>query len=138
MLPKHRENTLKIFGFAMNAKASMETHLSCVKSQIGFELSKLRPYLHLMNTKDRKIILNTKLRSIIDYGLPLFMGETEAVKSKIEGAYMLVNRIIHGQNKFMTSKTKICCEIKADLPKMWMKKRSHQLRLHHILVLVRL
>ena len=118
------EGTLKVLGFTLNAKANMENHISKVKSRIGLELSKLKPYLHLMEVKDRKTILNAKLRSIIDYALPLFMGEPESIKAKVESTYMLVNRLIHGKCGYMDAKTKICKDIKVDLPKMWMRKTA--------------
>ena len=118
------EGTLKILGFTLNAKENMENHLSKVKSRIGLELSKLKLYLSLMETKDRKTILNAKLRSIIDYALPLFMGESEAIKAKVESTYMLVNRLIHGKCGYMTAKTKICKDIKSDMPNMWMRKTA--------------
>ena len=78
--------------------------------------SKLKPYLNTMNMKDRKKIVNSKLKSILDYGLPLFMGENAQVRAKLEAAYMLINRVIHGGYTFRVNKTTICDEIKTDMP----------------------
>ena len=61
-----------------------------------------------MNSKGKKIILNAQLRSILDYGLPPYMGENEGMKSKLESTYMLINRIIHGGYTFKVSSKKIC------------------------------
>ena len=70
---------MKILGFTMNARGNMESHLAKVKSKIGMELTKLKPQLKYMTLDDRKMILNAKLKSIMDYGMPLLMGENESV-----------------------------------------------------------
>ena len=114
--PITAKSSMKILGFKLNARASSESHLSKVKSKIGMELAKLKPMLKFMTLNDRKVILNSKLRSIIDYGLPLFMGKNEAVITKVEATYMSINRIIHGGLMLMTNKEKNCKSIKVDLP----------------------
>ena len=49
------QTNMKILGFTINARASMDTHLSRVKSKIGMELSKLKPYLTAINPEDRTL-----------------------------------------------------------------------------------
>ena len=93
-----------------------------MKSKMGIELSKLKPFLNLMSQSDRKIILNSKLWSILDYGLPLYMGESLQVREKLEAAFMTVNRLIKGGWNFKVSKVKICAEIKVDMPNQHMHK----------------
>ena len=90
------KTSMKILGITLNAKCSLETHLSCVKSKICMELAKLKPHLSLMCLKDRKVIINSKLKSILDYGIQLFQGESESILQKIESTYMTTNRIIQG------------------------------------------
>ena len=77
-----------------------------------------------MEKNDKKIILNSKLRSILDYGLPLYMGENENTKSRLEAAYMLVNKIIHGGYTFKINNKKICSEAKVEMPRMHMSKTA--------------
>ena len=60
----------------------------------------MKPYLSCMNPFDRKLIFNAKLKSTLDYGLPLYMGGTEATRNKLEAAYMTINWIIHGGYSF--------------------------------------
>ena len=107
---------MKILGVTLNARTSMDLHLSRMKAKVGHELSKIKPYLSSMNNADQKIIVNAKLKSILDYGLPLFMGKNSQVRSKLEAAYMLVNRITHGGYTFKVNKNSICETIKSDLP----------------------
>ena len=89
-------NNMKSLGFTLNARGTMDTHLSKMKARIGLEYSKLKPYLPHMSLDDRKIIVYSKMRSILDYGLPLYLGETEGLRRKLQAAYMTLNRIIHG------------------------------------------
>ena len=69
-----------------------------------------------MNMDDRKIIVNAKMRSIIDYGLPLFKGENQEIRDKVESTYMTLKRIIHGGLTFRVRKTEICQKIKEETP----------------------
>merc|ERR1711954_502434 len=89
------QNTMKSLGFTLNSRCTLDSHLSSMRSRIGLEYSKLKPYLNLMSQNDRKLIVNSKLRSILDYGIPLYMGETEALRNELEACYMTLNRIIH-------------------------------------------
>ena len=89
------ENTMKILGFTMNTRGNMESHLAKVKSKIGMELSKIKPQLMYMTLDDRKVISNVKLKSIVDYGMPLMIGENKSVLHKVESTYMY---IVHQSN----------------------------------------
>merc|ERR1711954_465544 len=60
------QNSMKILGLTLNARGEMDTHLSKIKSRIGMEYHKIKPYLKWMNLKDRKTIVNSKMRSIVD------------------------------------------------------------------------
>ena len=71
------KTSMKLLGFMINSWMSIDTHLSRMKARIGMEYVKLKLYLHYINMTDRKVIINLKLRSILDYGLPLYMGEHE-------------------------------------------------------------
>ena len=53
---------MKILGVTLNARASMDMHTSRMKSKIGLELSKVKPYLTSMRPAVRKLILNSKLK----------------------------------------------------------------------------
>ena len=75
-----------------------------------------------MRPQDRKLILNSKLKSILDYALPLYMGECELSKSRLESVYMHINRLIRGGYTYRVNKSKICNQIKVDLPRMAMAK----------------
>ena len=43
------KSSMKILGFMMNSRMSMDNHLSKMKSKMGIELSKLKPFLNLMS-----------------------------------------------------------------------------------------
>ena len=77
-----------------------------------------------MSIPHRKIILEAKLRSLVDYGLPIFLGENQQVRDKLEATYMSVNRLIRGGVTFKVNNTKICKEIKSEMPAQHMKKTA--------------
>ena len=83
-------------------------------------------YMHKEHffSKAEKVVINSKLRSILDYGLPLYMGEPEQVKQRLEAAYMMVNRIIQGGLNFKVNKVKIGEEIKVNLPHQHIHKTA--------------
>ena len=77
-----------------------------------------------MKLNDRRIIVNSKMRSIVDYALPLYMGETQVLRSKLESTYMTLKRIIHGGLTFTVSKVNICKQIKEELPEKHINKTA--------------
>ena len=102
----------------------MDSHLSRIRSRIGMEFSKIKPLVSQMSVPHRKIILESKLRSHIDYGLPIFLGENQQLKDKLETTYMSVNKLIRGGVTYKVNNTKICKEIKSELPAQHMKKTA--------------
>ena len=96
------------------------------------DYSKLKQSPNLLTQQDKKIILSSKIKSRIHYGLPLYLGENESVLQKIESTYMFINRIILGGYNWRTNKTKVCNEIKVDLPRQSMCKASVRFMHKHI------
>ena len=47
--PIKAKSSMKILGFTLNSRCSMDSHLSMMKSRVGMELSKIKPYLPHMN-----------------------------------------------------------------------------------------
>ena len=115
---------MKILGVTLNCRASLDTNTSRMKSRIGLELNKLKPYLSSLRPVDRKIILNCKLTSILDYALPLYLGETEATMNRFEAAYMSIYRRIRGGYTFRVNRKTICKDINTDLPRMHIAKKA--------------
>ena len=56
-----------------------------------------------MGINKRKVIINAKVKSMIDYGVPLFLGESQSTIQKVEAIYMTINRIIQGGLNFRTN-----------------------------------
>ena len=65
--------------------------------------------------------------------MPLMMGETEHMLQKIESVYMYVNRIIQGGYNFRSNKTKVCQDIKVDLPRQMMCKAAVRFLHKHLI-----
>ena len=95
-----------------------------MKSKMGMVYAKMKRFLSFLNVPDRKIIVESKLKSILDYGVPLFQSENQMTMNKLEASYMTVNRIIRGGLTYKVSKVKICNDIKCDLPAKHIRKAS--------------
>ena len=80
------------------------------------EYAKFKQYLHMVSQKVRKLYVESKLRSILDYGLPLYMGESEATRNRLRASFMTLNRIIHGGITFKVNSNTICKRIKVKHP----------------------
>ena len=69
-----------------------------------------------------------------NYGLPLFLGENQDVRSKLESTYMTIKKIIHRGLTFKVRKSEICKKIKEEPPDKHILKVSaiyiHK-HLHH-------
>ena len=95
-----------------------------MKSKMGIVYAKMKPFLSFMNVPDCKIIVGAKLKSILDYGVPLFQGENQMTMNKLEASYMTINRIIRRGLTYKVSRVKICNDIKCDLPAKHIRKAS--------------
>merc|ERR1712081_22360 len=91
------------------------------------EYAKIKPYLSMMSQNVRKVYVESKLRSILDYGLPLYMGESEATRNRLRAAYMTLNRITHGGLTFKVNSNTICKRIKVKHPEKHIMNTAAQL-----------
>ena len=90
------------------------------------EINKLKPFPNHMTRKDKTIILVSKIKSRIFYGLELFLRGNKNILSKLESAIMTVNMWIHGKNNFHTNKEQICNEIGVDTTSQKIMKTALQ------------
>ena len=69
-----------------------------------------------MTIKNRKIILDSKLKGQLRLTLPLTLNQNQTVKKRAETMIMKINKWVHGGNTFMMNKFKICKKIDSPLP----------------------
>ena len=78
--------------------------------------NKIRGALPYLNGKNRKIILEAKLKGQLRLTLPLLLNENQCVQSCAEVMLMKINKWIHGGFTFKQENKKICKEIMVPLP----------------------
>ena len=69
-----------------------------------------------LDKKNKKLILESKLKGQLNLTLPLILNQTERVKDRVGVLIMRINKWIHGGPIFKVNNAKICKEIGAILP----------------------
>ena len=59
---------MKILGFLRNSRDNLDAHFAMVNSVINKKLIELKPFINLMNLKDRRETVYSKVASIAQYG----------------------------------------------------------------------
>ena len=108
--------SIKVLCFWMTRKNSSDQHLRKMKNLITLKLQKVKPATDLMTTRMRKIVLYSKVASILSYGSPLFSGETESVKNVYHTALMRINRAITNEYIYNESCEQICSKASVPTP----------------------
>ena len=73
-----------------------------------------------LNAKNKKIILEAKLKGQVNLTLPLLFNQNQQVKSRAEVILMRINKWIHGGPSFKVASSKICKEMGTILPEQEM------------------
>ena len=82
----------------------------------------IKPALQYMTLEQRKIIINSKVRTHILYMLPLTISQPQYVRERIFRLMMKVNRWILRENTYKMRNSKICKKIGMPLPEQEMLK----------------
>ena len=82
---------------------SMEPHINHVSSIIHHRIHNFKSLAKYSNEKVRKQFANAYLISILKYGMPLYSGETVAVKNKVHKLWMTIARFCKNNYCFKQS-----------------------------------
>ena len=85
-------------------------------SKITVVYNKIKGPLKYLNRKNKKIILEAKLKGQVNLTLPLLINQSQRVKSWAEVIIMWINKGIPGGPTFKVALAKICKEIGSILP----------------------
>ena len=124
---------MKILGFMRNARNNFDSHLAMVNSIVSKKLNELKPYLNLMNLKNRREVVYSKVASIAQYGYELCAGANQNTLQKLNTVLMKCNKAIFNKSYMRVSNDKICRDIKVDPPLTMCRKATVKL-IHKILV----
>ena len=116
------DKAIKILGIWKNKRDSYETHIDKIKGIVVKKLSEIYPYLRYMNLNTRRKIVYSKIASIIQYGMELYLGQNQRILDKITALFMRCNRAIFMRDHFKVSNRRICQEILVDTPEVMVKK----------------
>ena len=87
----HEAEALKILGFHLNCRNTMDTHLNATSSKISMILSKLKPALKHLTEKNRNKIISAKVKPVALYGIQLMLGQNQRIFHKAETVIMTTN-----------------------------------------------
>ena len=94
----------------------MTTHIRKIKGITSKLLSELQPHLKLVDQKSRSEIVNSKVASIVKYGIELYQGQTLEVKQMFCRTLNKCNRYIHGGYTLYLRTETLCRRIRATIP----------------------
>ena len=114
----------KILGWWVNTRQSMDTHVNQIYKEINQKINTMRNLSKYTDEKTRIKFANAFLMGRISYGMPLYQGETCAVKSKIHAATMLSVRYAKGSYCFKMSINRICRSIGWDRPELMIQRST--------------
>ena len=102
-----QNNTIKILGYRINRNNNLANHISGLVSKINFSYNKIKGVLPYMNMKNRKIVIDAKIRGQLNLTLPLILGQNLHTQKRFETIIMKVNKWIFGGQTFKKENIKI-------------------------------
>ena len=114
--------TIKILGFILNRRNTLDSHLNAVASKIGLALSKLKPALSFMSSDLRKRIVTAKVKPIATYGSQLVLGQSQNIIQRACALIMRANRAMFTNIDGLRSTSAICNKLKIDEPRQELVK----------------
>ena len=102
----------------------MDSHLNYTASKIGMTLAKIRPVLEFVTQEQRKRIINSKVKSIALYGLPLIIGQPQSIVQRACAIIMRTNRAMLNNTEGLRSTEAICHKLNIDEPRQDIVKTS--------------
>ena len=110
------KKVMKVLGVKINKDNNLRAHLCYLNSKITMTFNPIKDAIPHMTSDTRKVIINSKLRGQITMFLPLLINQNQAVRRQAEVLLMRVNKLIYGQNYFLTSNENICKKINIPSP----------------------
>ena len=124
---------MKILGFVRNSRDNLGAHFAMLNSVVNKKLTELKPYLALMNLKNRRETVYSKVASIAQYGYELCAGANQCTQQKLTTVLMKCNKAIYNKCYMRVSNERLCRDIKVDPPIIMCKKAAVKL-IHKIIV----
>ena len=85
------DKTMRILGYLKNSRDSYDSHLGLVSALVSKRLTELSPFLKHMTLKNRKEILYSKVASLLNYGIELYLRQTAWTIQKLTTIMMKIS-----------------------------------------------
>ena len=105
-------------------KNDMKAHITAVIAKAAITLKKLKPITDVLDQKGRKEVITSKVLSILEYGIELYIGQPQDVKEKLDTAMRRCFSQIYQKPVYMMSRKKLCKHLKMETPDQRVKKSA--------------
>ena len=115
---------IKILGVTVNERNNLDTHINKMSVSIGLKYKEISHLVRYMNQDQRKIVMNAKLMSIVNFVSPLFLGQKKTTLMRLE---VIIKRILRWTLKeptYMVATRVICQKLQTDLPEQMILKNN--------------
>merc|ERR1711954_42789 len=83
---------MKVLGYIINKKNNLDNHLLSIMSKMTSTYLKIKDALPLMSKRNRKIVLESKIKGQLRLTLPLTINQSQRIKKRTEVLIMKVNK----------------------------------------------
>ena len=111
-----QKQTFKVLGYIINQKNDLEGHLSALFGKISKQYNNIKGAIPFLSERNKKIIIDAKLRGQLNLTLPLIINQTQRVQEKACVLLMRINKWIYGKPVFRKENKEICTIIEKPLP----------------------
>merc|ERR1711954_581301 len=103
-----QQKTMRVLGYEVNNKNNLEAHMSSLMSRMSYSHFKLREALPYMTSKNKKIILDAKIRSQLNLTLPLVINQSMRIQKRACTMLMKINKWTYNGPTFKVKSEVIC------------------------------
>ena len=111
-----QKSTIKVLGYIINQKNDLEGHLSALFGKISKQYNNIKGAIPFLSERNKKIIIDVKLRGQLNLTLLLIINQTQRVQEKACVLLMRINKWIYGKPVFRKENKEICTIINKPLP----------------------
>ena len=103
-----QKHTMKVLGNMVNRMKNMNAHMFSLMAKLTNSYIKIKGAIPFMNKGNKKIILESKLKSQLSLTLPLMLNQSNRVQKRACAMMMKVNKWICGGPTFKVNSEIIC------------------------------
>ena len=110
------KKSLKVLGWILNSRLSMDEHLQKIKMKIKFIMSSVKTITPYMSEKNRLLFANSYMIPILNYGVQIYMSEKQTTKQRYHKSMIMIGRWLKQSYCFKMSCHEMLKTLKWELP----------------------